>query len=134
MRILDIYQHIETTNYYDLRNHQHQNELLGEFIDREAYIARDEDDNIQAVAVYTSNKNPSFGWIEGLAVHPDSRKKHVGSYMVQRLVKIAQLDDCHELQLDATESAVSFWQCQGFESLGEEPRSDKLLRMNLRIK
>lgn len=131
-RILKIYNTIDPTGFYDLDKLAHQNELLGEFIDRETYVAVDEE-RIVGVTLYIPEKK----MIEGLAVHPDSRRqkdKHVGSFMVRHLVEIARLDGHASLDIVAMPSSISFWLHQGFIKADAEQPNTVRQNMTLSIK
>ena len=132
MRALEIYTEIEDSGYYKLDKPQHQEELLGDFVEREAYGAVDTEGNLQGISLYIPDMDTSYGWIEGLAVHPESRRKHVGSYLVKNMIAVARLDGKKRLELTSKKSAHAFWLNQGFKNSGSPDAPDDL-RMSLDI-
>ncbi|MDB5167708.1 MAG: Acetyltransferase domain [Candidatus Saccharibacteria bacterium] len=124
-RALSIYTEIDESHYFKVDNPLHQNQLLGDFVDRETYGAVDEDGQLQGISLYIPSEDAPYGWIEGLAVHPESRRKHVGSFLVQNMA-VARLDGKERLGLMSTRSASGFWIGQGFTHAGVADVSDDL--------
>lgn len=82
--------------------------------------------------LYIPKMNDKYGWIEGLAVHPDERGKRIGGFIVHNLVKIAKLDDVNSIQLMSTKSALGFWKRQGFTPF-DATKSDTYQMLTLNI-
>lgn len=116
-QILDIYDEINgRTAVYRA---ERVNELLDKFVDQQCYIAEDDESDddeldVLAVANYCQEPKEGFAWLEGLAVHPEQRCHGVGRYVLKHLVDITRDSGLHEIRLRSVETAVRFYQHNGF--------------------
>lgn len=124
-QILDIYDGIygRTAVYHPER----ANELLDEFAGQQCFIAEEDDSDdidldILAVANYRQETKNGLAWLEGLAVHPEQRRRGVGRYVLENLVEITRESGLCEMRLKSVSvpETILFYQRNGFLVLDQD--------------
>jgi GNAT superfamily N-acetyltransferase len=127
--ILDIYEGIDgRSGVYRV---ERANELLDKFVDQQCFIAEESDEDelvVQAVANYRASQKSNYGFIEGLAVHPESRGRGIGGFVINQLVQVAANDGLAELRLRSVPRAVPLYQRHQFVIIdGDENESHPVM-------
>lgn len=135
-QILDIYEEID--NHTEEWDAERVNVLLDEFAYQQCYIAEDDESNdgdldLLAVASYRQEVKKGYAWIEGLAVHPDHRKRRVGSFVLNNLVEITRESGLSEIRLESVPTAVAFYQHNDFVVMeGSETRKRPIMSREIK--
>jgi ribosomal protein S18 acetylase RimI-like enzyme len=136
-QILEVYEAIN--NRSTIYRPERVNALLDEFVGQECYIVEDEEESdedyleLLGVANYRKERKKGFGWVDGLAVHPEQRSIGVGRFVLDNLVEITRDSGLSEIRLKSVPSAVSFYQRNGFVVM-EESLNDPHPYMSREIK
>ena len=109
LRIVSVYNQIDSKDFFDLRSPADQDLILAEFVGRETYVTRDNDDeSIKGVLLYAPRTEPFVAEIVGLAVDAPYRSKGVGSFLVARMAEISHGSRLKAIDVIAVESAREF--------------------------
>jgi glucosamine-phosphate N-acetyltransferase len=63
----------------------------------------------------TKIRGGKIGHIEDIVTHPDHLRLGVGHSLVDRLIKIAQLEGCYKVALQCKDHNILFYEKSGFE-------------------
>lgn len=95
--------------------------LLEKFDDQSCFIGRDENGEICAVASVDDTRTDGTLWVNGIAVHPDSRGQGTGHDFCGFLADIAKAQGKSRLGGRALASSLGFHLSEGFYVADDNP-------------
>lgn len=100
---------------FDPHNIDSYNEILDKFTDQDAYVVRDEEGRVLAIANYYADKKHKRGWLDGIVAL--ERNRGVGKFAMQQLGQLAVSQGFDRLEFKALDDAIPFYQKLGARQL-----------------